>query len=64
MLPKELFQLNRLVYKIKLDNSENDFLFFPEEEKAAEYKMENEKFLVNEWDQEYELIYSSYVLEK
>jgi len=59
---KELFNLNNIRQKIKLDNSENDFIIFNEEENEAEQKSDLEKYS-NEWNQEYELIYSSYVLD-
>ena len=60
---KEIFQLNRLVYKVKLDQSENDFFIFSDEEKTIQEKINEEKFSESEWNQEYELIYQSYVLE-
>jgi hypothetical protein len=60
---KEIFQLNRLVYQVKLDQSENDFFIFSDEEKTIQEKINEEKFSESEWNQEYELIYQSYVLE-
>ncbi len=64
MTIKEIFHFNSYLHKIKLDNTENDFIFFEEKEKSIDESMKDEKFLVNEWNQEYELIYSSYLLEK
>lgn len=63
MKVKEILQIKRLVYQIKLDNSENDFLFFSEQKETENEKAESSGILVNEWNQEYELIYSSYVLD-
>lgn len=63
MTIKELFHLNNFRQKIKLDDSENDFIIFREEEKPDEQQSDSEKYS-NEWNHEYELIYSSYVLEK
>jgi len=60
---KEILNMNSFHQKIKLDNSDSDFIFFQDEEKLAEEKTENKKFSGNEWNQEYELIYNSYVLE-
>jgi len=59
MKVKEILHPKRLVYKIKLDKSENDFLFFPEQEETENEKTESNRFSVSEWNQEYELIYSS-----
>jgi hypothetical protein len=64
MTIKEIFHLNDFLNKIKLDNSENDFIIFHEEEKTIPEKMKDEKFSVSEWNQEYELIYSAYILDK
>ena len=55
--------MNNIRQKIKLDNSESDFIIFREEENKEEQKSDPEKYS-NEWNQEYELIYSSYVLER
>ncbi len=63
MKVKEILHPKKLVYKIKLDKSENDFLFFSNEDESEKGKTESCGFLVNEWNQEYELIYSSYVLD-
>jgi hypothetical protein len=62
MLFKNIFNLNSLRQKIKLDNSENDFIVFQEEKNPDEQKVNNDKYS-GEWNQEYELIYSSYVLD-
>ena len=61
---KEIFNFNSLRQKIKLDDSENDFIVFQEEKNSETEKVSEEKFSVSEWNQEYELIYSSYVLER
>ena len=60
---KELLHLNKLRQKIKLDNTENEFIVFHDDEKIQESRVELEKYS-NEWNHEYELIYSSYILEK
>jgi len=61
---KEIFHFNNIFYKIKLDKSEKDFAVVPGEEKIFEEKVDDEQSQGNEWNQEYELIYWSYVLEK
>ncbi|MCW8804983.1 MAG: hypothetical protein OQK56_00870 [Ignavibacteriaceae bacterium] len=61
---KETLYINNFLHRIKLDKSENDFIFFEEIEKIIEENDKDEKFSVSEWNQEYELIYSSYLLEK
>ena len=60
---KELLHLNKLRQKIKLDNTENEFIVFHDEEKIEESRVEVERYS-NEWNQEYEMIYSSYILEQ
>ena len=60
---KEIFNFSSLRQKIKLDDSENDFIVFQEEKNSETEKVSEEKFSVSEWNQEYELIYLSYVLE-
>ncbi len=64
MIFKEIFYLNDFLHKIKLDKSENESSILQSEEKVIEEKFEYEKFAVNEWNQEYELIYLSYLLER
>ena len=59
----ELLHLDKLRQKIKLDNTDNEFIIFRDEEIVEESKLKLEKYS-NEWNHEYELIYSSYVLEK
>ena len=61
---KEIFHLNEFLHRIKLDKSDNDSSILHSDEKIIEEKKEVEKFSANEWNQEYELIYSAYVLEK
>lgn len=64
MIFKEIFHFNNIFHKIKLDKSENDFAVIHAEENIVNEKVEDEQSLGNEWNQEYELIYLSYVLEK
>ena len=59
---KEIFNLKSSRQKIKLDNSENDFIVFHEEKNPDKQKVKDDKYS-SEWNQEYELIYSSYVLD-
>jgi hypothetical protein len=59
---QEIFNFNSLRQKIKLDDSENDFIVFQEEKNPDDQKVNDEKYST-EWNQEYELIYSSYVLD-
>ena len=61
---KEIFHFNNIFHKIKLDKSENDFAIVQGEDNIGKEKVEDEQSLGNEWNQEYELIYLSYVLEK
>jgi len=61
---KEIFQFNNIFHKIKLDKSENDFAIVQGEDNIGKEKVEDEQSQGNEWNQEYELIYLSYVLEK
>jgi hypothetical protein len=61
---KEIFHLNNLIHKIKLDRSEKECSIDLAEEVNIEEKREDDKFYCSEWNQEYELIYLSYVLEK
>jgi len=61
---KEIFHFNNIFHKIKLDKSENDFAIVQGEDNIGKEKVEDEQSQGNEWNQEYELIYLSYVLEK
>jgi len=63
MLPKELLYPDKLRQKIKLDNTDNEFIIFRDEEIVEESKLKLEKYS-NEWNLEYESIYKSYVLDK
>ncbi len=63
MIFKDIFNLGTLKQNIKLDNSNYDFVVFLEEENSEEQKVNDEKYS-NEWNQEYELIYQSYILER
>jgi len=62
MTLKEIINSKSLRQKIKLAESENDFIVFLEEQKSDNQKVNDEKYS-GEWNQEYELIYSSYVLD-
>jgi hypothetical protein len=64
MTIKEIFHLSDILHKIKLDKSENNPTTFQSIEKFIEEKSEDVKFSANEWDQEYELIYAAYILER
>jgi hypothetical protein len=62
---KEKFHLNNIFHKIKLDKSEENHVIAEEVKgKSDEDFRDDNKFSGNEWNQEYELIYLSYVLEK
>jgi len=62
---KEIFHLNNIFHKIKLDKSEENQVIAEEVKgKSDEDFRDDNKFSGNEWNQEYELIYLSYVLEK
>ena len=62
---KEIFHLNNILHKIKLDNSEeNQVIVEKVNGKSDEDFRDDNKFSGNGWNQEYELIYMSYVLEK
>jgi hypothetical protein len=61
---KEIFHFNNLFHKIKLYKPEHDYLVPSEEVIVSNVKKDDVKYHVNEWNQEYELIYLSYVLEK
>jgi len=61
---KEIFHFNNIFHKIKLDKSENEFAIVQGEDNIGKEKVEDEQSQGNEWNQEYELIYLSYVLEK
>lgn len=61
----EIFHLNNFFHKIKLDKSEENQVIAEEVKgKSDEDFRDDNKFSGNEWNQEYELIYLSYVLEK
>jgi hypothetical protein len=61
----EIFHLNNIFHKIKLDKSEENQVSIEEVKgKSDEDFRDDNKFSGNEWNQEYELIYFSYVLEK
>lgn len=64
MTLKEMLYLNNLIQKIKLDKSEKVKTTYLERELSSEEKNDVEYINSSEWNQEYELIYLSYVLEK
>lgn len=61
---KEIFHINNLFSKIKLDHSDTYKNLIADRENKEDEKRKDEKYPENEWNQEYELIYLSYVLEK
>ncbi len=64
MTLKEIFHFNNLMHKIKLDKSERENSTALEKDILSKDKNDYEYLNSNEWNQEYELIYLSYVLEK
>lgn len=62
---KEIFHFNNFLHKIKLDKAEeNQFITDQEKEINDNDLFDDSRSSSNEWNQEYELIYLSYVLEK
>ena len=61
---KEIFHINNLFSKIKLDHSHSHQNLLNHSEYDDVDKRKDEKYPENEWNQEYELIYLSYVIEK
>jgi len=61
---KEIFHLNSFIHKIKLDKSERQNSDYQGNLAEKEKNQESDEVFSNEWNQEYELIYASYVLEK
>lgn len=61
---RELFHLTRSSFKIRLDDDKSVETFESTEETPVEEKTVLSVEVKNEWHQEYELIYSSYVLER
>lgn len=60
---KEIFHTNNFLHKIKLDSSEKEHQVISIEKESDEFNVKIENVFGNEWNQEYELIYSSYILE-
>ena len=58
---KEIFHLDNLFHKIKLDKSEIGSVDVRQE--TTDEQKDDDDFSGNEWNQEYELIYSSYTLD-
>lgn len=61
---KEIFHINNLFSKIKLDQPEVNQSLIDSNKPLVEEKKDNDKYPENEWNQEYELIYASYIIEK
>ena len=61
---KEIFHRNNFLHKIKLNTSENEFILFQNEETNIEENEKDKLFSLNEWNQEYELIYLSYAIDR
>ncbi|NWG27621.1 MAG: hypothetical protein HXY48_03690 [Ignavibacteriaceae bacterium] len=62
---KEIFHFNNFLHKIKLDKSEENQVIAEQEKEIIDNDLlDEDRFSGNEWNQEYELIYLSYVLEK
>jgi hypothetical protein len=61
---RELFHLTRSSFKIRLDDDKSVETFESTEETSEEEKTVLSVEVKNEWHQEYELIYLSYVLER
>jgi len=62
MYSLDIFDINYDGNKIKLDQNLTDFT--EEEISLTDTESADVKICVNEWHQEYELIYRSYVLER
>jgi len=60
---KEIFHFNNFLHKIKLDSSEKEQQLILNNCRGDEPEVEAENVFGNEWNQEYELIYSSYILD-
>jgi hypothetical protein len=61
---KEIFNINNIFNGIILESSENHQNQSIHQKYADAIKRQNEKFTENEWNQEYEIIYLSYILER
>ncbi len=59
---RDIFHFNYLRSMIKLNEREDEE--FPESENDLQLTEDDDIIYVNEWRQEYELIYQSYILEK
>lgn len=62
MFIKDLIEINPIRNKIKLDRGEDELIHDLEVKNIVE--IENNSVNANEWFQEYEIIYKSYILEK
>ena len=61
---KDLFHFNIPFLRIKLDNGKEENISEKENYSSVNSLEELPKDIKNEWNQEYEMIYLSYVLEK
>jgi len=61
---KEIFHINNFINRIKLDHSGTQQNLFEQQKNEDEDKRPEDKTQDNEWNQEYEMIYLSYVIEK
>jgi hypothetical protein len=61
---KEIFHINNFINRIKLDYSGTQQNLFEQQKNEDEDKRPEDKTQDNEWNQEYEMIYLSYVIEK
>jgi hypothetical protein len=61
---REIFNFKNSFYRIKLDDEKEETSSNREDNLTLNTEEEIQKELSNEWNQEYELIYLSYVLER
>jgi len=61
---REIFNFKNSLYRIKLDDEKEETSSNREDNLTLNTEEEIQKELSNEWNQEYELIYLSYVLER
>jgi hypothetical protein len=61
---REIFNFKKSLYRIKLDDEKEETSSNSEDNLTLNTEEEIQKELSNEWNQEYELIYLSYVLER
>ena len=61
---KDLFNLNYPLFRIRLDNEKEENVSENENNVIASLSEESQGDIKNEWHQEYEMIYLSYLLER